>query len=78
LTDEIVLRLKRNAPRQTLSTLRSQHGLTVCKRNAYEPTQYIVKVSDPSGTNTLDVAQSLFRCQGVEFASPNFLAEVTR
>ena len=79
LTDEIVVRLKQDAPaRQTLETLKSQYGLTACKRNAYEPTQYVVKVSDPSGTNTLDVAQSLCRCKEVEFASPNFLAEVTR
>jgi hypothetical protein len=78
LTDEIVVRLKQDAPaRQTLETLKSQYGLTACKRNAYEPTQYIVKVSDPSGTNTLDVAQSLCRCKEVEFASPNFLTEVT-
>jgi hypothetical protein len=76
LTDEIVVRLKRNAPqRQTLASLKAEHGLEIGKQNAYEPTQYIVKVPDPSGTNTLAVARSLDRCDKVEFASPNFLTD---
>lgn len=79
LTDEIVVRLKPGAsPRHTLATLKAEHGVSVFKRNAYEPTQYIVKVSDPSGTNTLDVAESLRRCAQVEFASPNLLTELRR
>jgi len=79
LTDEIVVRLKPSAPqRKTLATLKAEHGVEIGKQNAYEPTQYIVKVPDPSGTNTLDVARSLDRCDFVEFASPNFLTDFKR
>jgi len=79
LTDEIVVRLKRTAPqRRTLASLKAEHGVEIGKQNAYEPTQYIVKVPDPSGTNTLDVARSLDRCKAVEFASPNFLTDFKR
>ena len=79
LTDEIVVRLKPSAPpRETLATLKAEHGVEIEKQNAYEPTQYIVKVLDPSGTKTLDVARSLDRCDQVEFASPNFLTDFTR
>jgi hypothetical protein len=79
LTDEIVVRLKQTAPqRRTLASLKAEHGVQIGKQNAYEPTQYIVKVPDPSGTNTLDVARSLDRCDAVEFASPNFLTTVGR
>jgi hypothetical protein len=79
LTDEIVLRLKRDAPqRKTLASLKAEHGVEIGKQNAYEPTQYIVKVQNPSGTNTLDVARSLDRCDEVEFASPNFLTDFKR
>jgi hypothetical protein len=79
LTDEIVVRLKRSAPqRRTLASLKAEHGVQIGKQNAYEPTQYIVKVPDPSGTNTLDVARSRDRCDAVEFASPNFLTDIKR
>ena len=79
LTDEIVVRLKPNAPqRKTLASLKAEHGVEIGKQNAYEPTQYIVKVVDPSGTNTLDVARLLDRCDDVEFASPNFLTDFKR
>ena len=79
LTNEIVVRLKPGAPpRETLATLKAEYGVSVCKQNDYEPTQYIVKVTDPSGTNTLDVAESLCRNPQVEFASPNFLPELER
>ena len=77
LTDEVVLRLKPGAAhRHALSTLCAEHGVAVRRRNTYEPAQYIVKVSNPSGTNTLDVAESLAHCEQVEFASPNFLTEL--
>jgi hypothetical protein len=77
LTDEIVLRFKPGtAQRHALTTLCAEYGVTVCARNASEPAQYVVKVSDASGTNTLDVAHLLARCEQVEFARPNFLTEL--
>jgi hypothetical protein len=78
LTDEIVLRLKPGRTRRTLAALTAEHGIEIGQRNKYEPSQYIVKVPNPSGTQTLDVARSLHRSDDVEFASPNFLTEIKR
>ncbi len=78
LTDEIVLRLKPGPSARTLAAVKAEHGLTIGKRNEFEPQQYIVKVPRASGTHTLDVARSLDRRKDVEFASPNFLTTVKR
>lgn len=79
LTDEIVLRLKvGHATQRTLATLKAEHGLTIGRRNEFEPQQYIVKVPQTSGTCTIDVARSLDRRDDVEFASPNFLTDIKR
>ena len=78
LTDEITLRLKRGSVSRTLEALKAEHGVIVGKRNDYEPTQYIVKVPDTSGTRTLDVARSLDKRDDVEFAHPNYLTGIKR
>jgi len=79
LTDEIVVRLKAgHAQQRTLATLKGEHGVTIGRRNEFEPTQYIVKVPQASGTRTLDVARSLDQRADVEFASPNFLTDIKR
>jgi hypothetical protein len=78
LTDEIVVRLKPGTARQTLATLKAEHGLTVCRRNAYEPTQFVVRVPDASGMETLEVARSIDERDDVEYACPNFLTDIER
>jgi hypothetical protein len=78
LTDEIVLRLKPGHTKRTLAALTAEHGVAIGKRNEFEPTQYIVKVLRPSGTQTLEVARALDRRDDVEFASPNFLTDIKR
>jgi hypothetical protein len=78
LTDEIVLRLKPGRTKRTLTALTAEHGVAIGQRNAFEPSQYIVKVPNPSGMQTLDIARSLDRSDDVEFASPNFLTLVKR
>ena len=79
LTDEIVVRLKAgHAQQRTLATLKGEHGVTIGRRNEFEPTQYIVKVPDTTGTRTLEVARSLDKRDDVEFAYPNYLTGIKR
>ena len=78
LTDEIVLRLKPGTSPRVLAALKAAHGIEIGRRNEFEPSQYIVKVPNSSGTQTLDVARSLDQCDEVEFASPNFLTHIKR
>jgi hypothetical protein len=78
LTDEIVLRLKAGAATGVLAALKAAHGLEIGPCNEFDPTQYIVKVPNPSGLQTLDVARSLDRSDDVEFASPNYLTQIKR
>jgi|SRR5687767_14089209 len=76
LTDEIILRLKPGRTRRTLQTLGAAHGVKISHRNEFDPAQYVLKVSKPSGTETLDIARSLDASDDVEFACPNYLTEV--
>ena len=78
LTDEITLRLKPGSASRALKALKAEHGVIVGKRNQFEPTQYIVKVPDTTGTRTLDVARSLDKRDDVEFAAPNYLTDIKR
>jgi hypothetical protein len=78
LTDEITLRLKPGSANRALAALKAEHGVIIGKRNEFEPTQYIVKVPNTSGTQTLDVARSLDKRDDVEFASPNYLTSIKR
>jgi hypothetical protein len=78
LTDEIVVRMKPGRTRRTLAALGAPHGIAIARQNEFEPSQYIVTVAEPSGTQTLDVARSLDSSDEVEFASPNFLTQVKR
>ena len=51
LTGEITVRLKPGASaRQTLASLKAEHGVEVKRRNEFEPTQYVLSVPDKSGT----------------------------
>jgi hypothetical protein len=79
LTGEITVRLKSGVrAKQTLASLKAEHGVEVKRRNEFEPTQYIVCVPDPSGTNTRDIARSLDRRSDVEFAAPNFVTDIRK
>ena len=78
LTDEITLRLKPGSASRALKAMQSEHGVIVGKHNEFEPTQYIVKVPDTTGTRTLDVARLLDERDDVEFAHPNYLTGIKR
>jgi hypothetical protein len=79
LTGEITIRLKSDAPaRQTLASLKADHGVRVERRNEFEPTQYVVTVPDPSGTRAREIARSLDSRSDVEFATPNFITDLRK
>jgi hypothetical protein len=79
LTGEITVRLKPGArARQTLASLKAEHGVEVTVRNEFEPTQYIVCVPDPSGTRTRAIARLLDSRSDVEFAAPNFITDIKK
>jgi hypothetical protein len=79
LTDEIVVQLKPGtSPRQTLKTLKSEHGLEIRRGSEFDPCQYIAKVPKTLELQTLEVARSLGDRDDIEFASPNFLTQIKR
>jgi hypothetical protein len=78
LTDEIVVRLKPGRGRRALSALEKTHGIAVERRNEFEPSQYIVRVPDASGTHTLEVARGIDASDDVEFAAPNYLTSIQK
>jgi hypothetical protein len=79
LTGEITVRLKSGAPaRQTLASLKAEHGVEVKRRNEFEPTQYVVSAPGQSCTRTRQIARSLNSRSDVEFAAPNFITDIKR
>jgi hypothetical protein len=78
LTDEITVRLHGDASREALSEMRRDEGVSVARRNEFVPSQYTLKVADPSGTRTLDVAKRLSKRPDVEFAAPNYIVDIKR
>jgi hypothetical protein len=79
LTDEITVRLRPEVPQKgALTEMRREEGVSVARRNEFVPTQYTLKVSKPSGTRTLEVAERLQKRADVEFAAPNYIVDIKR
>jgi hypothetical protein len=78
LTDEITVRLKSEVSPERLRRLGEKYGVTVVRQNEFVPNQFIVKVAEPSGMHTLEVASQLDAADEVLFASPNFISEFRR
>lgn len=77
-TDEITVRFKAALPPRRLKTLEKKYGVTVARQNEFVPNQFILKVAQPSGLRTLEVASRLDAADDVEFAEPNFISEFRR
>ena len=78
-TDEITVRFRPDAPVQgTLTDVRRTEGLSVARRNEFVPSQFVLRVPQPSGTRTLDIARRLKARADVEFAAPNYISDVQR
>jgi hypothetical protein len=75
LTDEIAVRLKGKVSLKRLKSLEKKFGVKVARQNEFVPNQYILKVPQPSGLRTLEVAKRLDASKETEFATPNFVSE---
>ena len=78
LTDEIAVRFKSVLPSKHLRAVEQKYGVTVARQNEFVPTQCIMKVTQPKGLHTLEVASQLDAAKEVEFATPNFISEHRR
>lgn len=78
-TDEITVRFRPEAPVQgTLTDMRRTEGVSVARRNEFSPSQYVLRVPQPSGKRTLDIARRLEARDDVEFAAPNYISDIKR
>ena len=78
LTDEITVRFKPVLPPEQLKRIEEKYGVTIARQNEFIPNQFIVKVTQPNGLHTLEVANQLDAADEVEFAAPNFISEFRR
>jgi len=78
LTDEIAVRFKSALPAKRLKAVEQKYGVTIARQNEFVPNQFIVKVTQPEGLHTLEVASQLDAADEVEFATPNFISEHRR
>jgi len=78
-TDEITVRFRPETPLQgTLTDVRRAEGVSVARRNEFVPSQYVLRVPQPSGKRTLDIARRLEARADVEFAAPNYISGIKR
>ena len=78
LTDEITVRFRSRVPQKQLKSAEERYGFTVARQNEFVPNQFILKVAQPEGLHTLNVANELDATDEVEFATPNFISEYRR
>jgi subtilisin family serine protease len=79
-TDQILVRFKPRATAGARRRLLESLGLVVVRASEFDPTRHIVTtVSVQRASRALDLANQLAEADDVvEFAAPNFLAEVTK
>ena len=75
LTDEVTVRFKSIQSAEKLKEVERKYGVSVARQNEFVPSQFVLKVDQPSGLRTLDVASALDEADDVQFASPNFVSE---
>jgi len=79
LTDEVTVRLRPGADAdRRLQDLLRRTGLVLARRNEFVPNQFVLRIDHPFGLEVLEVARSLDTRAEVEFATPNFVSEVSR
>jgi len=78
LTDEITVRFKPNVPARRRASIQRKLGVNALRQNEFVPSQCVVKVSQPTGLNTLKVARALDQSPDVQFATPNYISEFRR
>ena len=78
LTDEITVRFKSTLAAKERRQMEKKYGLTMARKNEFVPNQFVVKVPQSKGLDTLKVANELDAADEVEFAAPNFVSEYRR
>jgi hypothetical protein len=78
LSDEITVRFKSALTSKQLKGVEEKYGVVVARQNEFVPRQFVVKVAQPTGLRTLDVASQLDAADNVEFATPNFISQFRR
>ena len=78
LTDEITVRFKPDVPVTRRASIQRKLGVDTLRQNEFVPDQRVVKVSQPTGLKTLEVARALDRSPDVAYATPNYISELQR
>jgi hypothetical protein len=77
-TDEISVRFKKVPSGRDLRNVEKRFGVKVQRQNEFVPSQFVMKASVTQDLKLLEVASKLDSEDDVEFAAPNFLAEIKR
>jgi subtilisin family serine protease len=75
-TDEIIARFKPGVTEQQIDALNAGYGVERVEQLAYAPSQYRLRVLNPAPLRTLEVANIYYLSDLVEWAEPNFMAEM--
>jgi hypothetical protein len=78
ITDEITVRLKPGVSLERWLDSGSRKGLVLARRNEFVPSQCVLKVGQSFGLEPLVRVTGLDADADVQFATPNFLSEISR
>jgi hypothetical protein len=76
MIDEILVRFKPGVTDATVQAVCEQFDLEIVEQKLYAPSQYVLRVRNPTPDRPLAVANAIFESGVVEWATPNFLREI--
>lgn len=78
LTDEIAVGFKANVREERAKSILEEHKLVPLRRSEFNPRHYVARTATAFGLEAIDVSRRLDKAEGVEYATPNFIAQSER
>ncbi len=78
LTDEVIVRLKRDRASAPVREMLNARGLTIVREIAAGSGVFVLRLSEPKKADPLAVSRALYRSGLVNWAEPNFVQELQK
>jgi hypothetical protein len=78
LTDQITARFRPEASKEAILKLLKENNLSIVRKSRFAPNQYILKITNPTYLQVLNVANALNESESVIFATPNFISQFSK
>src|SRR5829696_1776647 len=76
LTDQLVVRFGQTVTGDQIEAIKAEHGLETVEALGFSPNAYVLRVTDPTKTDALQVANKLKEDGTADYAYPNWIEHV--